>query len=360
MQPRLSIHNLIFEYNLDMYILENVPLNAYSTMRLGGNAAYLTEVNSREEVAQAVEMAFERQMPVIMIGGGSNIVWSDAGFQGLVLVNKIQGIEMQSAGETERYVTAGGGVTWDEFVAYTTERDMTGIEFLSLIPGTVGATPIQNVGAYGQEVGSTIVTIEAYDKQEHKFVTLPGSECNFSYRNSRFKGDEKGRFFITAVTFFLNVGNPTPPFYGAVEQYCKDNGISTLTPKVGRDAVMAIRTAKLPDPRVIANNGSFFANPIISADKYFTLHDDFPEIAHWPVDDKHVKLSAAWLIEQAGFKDFHDPETGMATWYAQPLVLVNEKATSTASLLQFKQKIVGAVEQKFGITLVQEPELIGQ
>jgi UDP-N-acetylmuramate dehydrogenase len=277
----------------------------------------------------------------------------------LVAAATSSGVIAVTPGETERYVTAGGGVAWDEFVAYTADRDMTGVEFLSLIPGTVGATPVQNVGAYGQEVGNSIVTIEAYDKQTHQFVTIPGSECNFSYRNSRFKGADKGRFFITAVTFFLNVGNPTPPFYGAVEQYCKDHNITQLTPKIGRDAVIAIRSTKLPDPAVIANNGSFFGNPIISTDKYFELHNDYPEIAHWPVDDQHVKLSAAWLIDNAGFKDVHDAETGMATWHTQPLVLVNEHATSTANLLAFKQKIVDTVQAKFGITLEQEPELIG-
>lgn len=329
-------------------------------MRLGGNAAYLTEVSSRDEVAQLVMSADEKNIPVMMIGGGSNIIWGDQGYPGLVIVNKIQGtIEVQSAGDAERYVTAGSGMNWDALVAYTVERDMTGLEFLSLIPGTVGATPVQNVGAYGQEVASTIVTIEAFDRQTKQFVTIPGGDCQFAYRDSRFKSTDKGRFFITAVTFFLTIGNPEPPYYGAIEQFCKQQGVTRLTPRIARDAVMTIRKAKLPDPAAVANNGSFFANPIVSLDKFFELHSEYPDIPHWSVDDKHSKLSAAWLLEQAGYKDYHDQATGMATWPAQPLVIINEHATSTADLLQFKQQIVAAVEAKFGITLIQEPELIG-
>lgn len=341
-----------------MYILENVPLSAYSTMRLGGPAAFLTDINSRSEVADALAWANERSLPVIMIGGGSNIVWNDDGYPGLVLVNKIQGIEIQEIDDTSRYVTAGSGVNWDEFVAKTAQGGMTGIEFLSLVPGAVGATPIQNVGAYGQEVSNTIVTIEAYDRTLNQLVTLRSSDCEFGYRTSRFKTTDRGRFFITAVTFFLTIDTPQPPYYASVEQYFKDHDVKKITPQAGRDAVVAIRRAKLPDPAVVANSGSFFANPIVDGNKYFDLQTNFPEAVHWPAADNTVKLSAAWLIEQAGFKDIHDEQTGMGTWPSQPLVLVNEHATSTRDLLEFKQKIVDAVQTKFDITLVQEPELI--
>jgi UDP-N-acetylmuramate dehydrogenase len=236
---------------------------------------------------------------------------------------------------------------------------LTGIEFLSLIPGTVGATPVQNVGAYGQEVANTIVTIEAYDRTTKQFVTLSAGDCNFGYRTSRFKTTDRGRFFITKVTFFLTLGNPQPPFYPAVEQYRSEHGIASFTPHTGREAVIAIRSAKLPDPKEVANNGSYFANPIISADQCRELQDVYPNLTYWEVDNEHVKLSAAWLIDQAGFKDFHDAETGMATWPTQPLVLVNEKAKTTADLIAFRQKILDGVYQKFGVALQQEPELIG-
>jgi UDP-N-acetylmuramate dehydrogenase len=342
-----------------MYILPNVPLQAFSTMRLGGKAAYITDVSSRNDIVESVAWAEQHQLPIIMIGGGSNIVWSDDGFPGLVMVNKIQGIEVQEAGDTQRYVSAGGGVVWDELVNMTVEQGMTGLEFLSLIPGTVGATPVQNVGAYGQEVSTSIVTIEAYDTQTKSFVTLHGSDCEFGYRTSRFKTTDHGRYVISGVTFFLNIGNPQPPYYGAVEQYRVDHGIKVITPQIGREATIAIRQSKLPDPAIVANTGSFFGNPTISSELFFQLRSNFPDMPQWPVDSKNVKISAAWLIEHAGFKDYHDTETGMATWAKQPLVLVNEHANSTAQLLAFKQKIVGGVQDKFGITLVQEPEFIG-
>ncbi len=340
-----------------MFILENVPLNIYSTMRLGGKAAYLTEVNNRQEVVDAVSWADEHQVPVIMIGNGSNIVWKDEGYPGLVIVNKIQGFE-DSSQLSNRYITVGSGMNWDEFVGKTVEMGMTGVECLSLIPGTTGATPVQNVGAYGQEVSQTLMTVEAYDRQTKQIVNLRASDCEFGYRTSRFKTTDKGRFFITALTFFLTVDNPSLPYYDSVKRYFEEHNITEITPQVMRDAVIAIRRAKLPDPAMVANNGSFFANPIIPNEQFSNLYRDYPEIVSWPAQDNQVKLSAAWLIEQAGFKDVHDPETGMGTWPSQPLVLINEKAETTAQLLAFKQKIVDGVQSKFGVTLIQEPELL--
>jgi UDP-N-acetylmuramate dehydrogenase len=250
---------------------------------------------------------------------------------------------------------------WDDFVSRTVEQGLTGVEFLSLIPGTVGATPVQNVGAYGQDVSARIVTIQAYDSSADKLVTLRGSDCGFGYRTSIFKTTERGRYFIVGVTFFLRKGNPQPPFYGAISQYCEQHGIQQLTPALGRQATISIRTSKLPDPAKVGNNGSFFANPIIDGAQFLDLQANYPNIAYWPVGEhSHVKLSAAWLIDQAGFKDFHDADTGMGTWATQPLVLINEHAQSTAQLLKFRQKIIDAVMTKFGVTLTQEPELLGE
>jgi UDP-N-acetylmuramate dehydrogenase len=341
-----------------MYILENVPLASYSTMRLGGTAAFFTDITSRQDLLDAIAWATERDLPMILIGEGSNIIWDDDGYPGLVMVNKIMGFDVTGEYVESRYLTLGAGENWDAFVARTVEMDLTGIEFLSLIPGTVGATPVQNVGAYGAEVSSTISTIEAYDNLEKKMVTLRGSDCNFGYRTSRFKTSDKGRFFITSVTFLLQQTKPQPPFYAALEKYFTDHSVTDITPAAIREAVIAIRSSKLPDPKLVANNGSFFANPILSSADFFELVTDFPNVPHWNTADGKVKVSAAWLIEQAGFKDHHDAETGMATWPQQPLVLVNESAETTAQLKAFKQKIVEAVQQKFKITLEQEPELI--
>ncbi len=341
-----------------MNILQNVPLTTYSTMRLGGNAAYLTEVNNRQELQAAVNWANENNLPALLIGEGSNIIWNDAGYTGLVMVNKIQGFEVTGDYDAGTYIAAGSGMHWDTFVAKTVEMGLTGIEFLSLIPGTVGATPVQNVGAYGAEVSSTLTTIEAYDNQTKSVVILRGDECEFGYRSSRFKTTDKNRFFIISVTFYLQKNNPEPPFYNALQKYLRENEITHYTPATIRDAVVAIRSSKLPDPAKVANNGSFFGNPIIGSDVFTQLLADYPTIAHWDVGGDKIKLSAAWLVEQAGFKDVHDTETGMGTWPTQPLVLVNEHAQKTEQLIAFRDKIVTAVAQKFGITLEQEPELI--
>ncbi len=341
-----------------MYILENVPLRNYSTMRLGGTAAFLTEVNNRHELVEAAEWAADKNVPIMVIGEGSNIIWDDDGYPGIVVVNKITGITSSGDYDTGVYITAASGENWDNFVAHTTKQGLTGIEFLSLIPGTVGATPVQNVGAYGAEVSSTITTIEAYDTVEKKLVILRGSDCQFGYRTSRFKTTDKGRYLITAVTFFLQKGSPEGPFYGALETYLREHNITDIDPGTIREAVIAIRSSKLPDPKLVANNGSFFANPIVAAGELTQLLADYPTIPYWELGNERIKLSAAWLIEQAGFKDYHDEETGMGTWPKQPLVLVNEHAETTAQLKAFRKKILDAVHIKFGVTLEQEPELV--
>ena len=343
-----------------MNVRQNVPLRDHSTMRLGGAAAYLTDIADRHEVPEAVAWATSHNLPLIMIGIGSNIVWSDKGFPGLVLVNKIMGYEQQDEDSENTYITIKSGENWDVIVKRTVEQGLTGIEALSLIPGTVGATPVQNVGAYGQEIADTLVSIEAYDTQQKQFVTIPKTDCAFGYRTSRFKTTDKGRFLITGLTLHLWRSSPAPPFYASVQTYFTIHNITNLTPQALRNAVIAIRTAKLPDPAIVANTGSFFANPIVDDATFLQLQTDFPEIVHWNTSDGQVKLSAAWLIEQAGFKDAHDSETGMATWPKQALVLINEHAKSTADLLRFKQKIVDKVQTMFGIALLQEPELIGE
>lgn len=326
-------------------------------MRLGGNAAYLIEVNSRQDVSDAVAWAIEQQLPPLMIGGGSNIFWRDEGFNGLVLVNKIMGYKDFEEDELNHYITIGAGEIWDKVVERTVESGLTGIEALSLIPGTTGATPIQNVGAYGQEIAETLVSVEAYDLKAQKFLNLPNEQCGFGYRTSRFKTTDRDRFLITGLVVHLTKSNPEPPFYAALQTYLDTNKIHDYTPATIRQATIAIRQAKLPDPSVVANNGSFFANPIINSNKLAELIDEYPDMPHW-LADKGAKLPAAWLLEKAGFKDFHDPETGMATWPKQTLVLINEHAKSTSDLLKFKQKIVDAVQTKFGIKLEQEPEML--
>lgn len=329
-------------------------------MRLGGSGAYLATVNTAAEAAEGAAYGLEHNLPVVMIGGGSNIIWPDSGYSGLVLVNKIMGYELDEKDSETVYLNLGAGEPWDSVVARTVMAGLSGIEQLSLIPGSAGGTPIQNVGAYGRETSEVLVSLTAYDREAKQMVTIPVADCEFAYRTSRFKTKDKNRFFITGLTLHLSRTTPMPPFYPAVQAYLDDNKINQPSVQNIRDAVVAIRSAKLPDPSKVANCGSFFANPVISTDEFNTLKHQWTDLPNWPLEDGKVKLSAAWLIEQAGLKDYHDPQTGMATWAKQPLVFVNEHAKNTADLLAFKQKVVDKVKSVFGVELEQEPELVGE
>lgn len=326
-------------------------------MGLGGPADYLLVIKDEAGLSEAVAWARKHEVPVLIIGGGSNIVWRDEGYKGLILVNQIPGFEL-AEDETGAILTAGAGESWDSVVERSVAAGLTGIEALSLIPGTAGGTPVQNVGAYGQEIADTLVEVRAYDMQTREFTIIAGADCAFAYRNSRFKTKDRGRYLITGLSLRLKRGNPQPPFYGSVQAYFDKHQVTSPAPRDLRAAVVHIRSNKLPDPAEVRNTGSFFGNPIISNDDFWKLQEQFEDIPSWPAGTGMVKLSAAWLIEQAGFKDYHDPTTGMATWPTQPLVLVNENAKSTADLLQFKQKIVEVVQSRFNVTLVQEPELL--
>lgn len=341
-----------------MDIKQNVSLAAYSTMRLGGQAAYLAEIHTVADLQQAVNWAEQYKLPFVMIGGGSNIIWSDKGFPGLVLVNKIMGFDLQEEDEENSYLTVGAGEPWDSVVSRVVGLDLSGIEELSLIPGSAGATPIQNVGAYGREIADSLVSVTAYDRQAKKLINIPKIDCGFAYRTSRFRTTDKGRFLITAITLHLTKTKPMPPFYPAVQTYFEQHGITDCTVLAVRQAVVAIRTSKLPDPAVVANCGSFFYNPIITAEEFNRIKFDHPELEGHSQPDGRLKISAAWLVEKAGFKDFHDLETGMATWPKQPLVFINERAPNTTALLVFREKVKAKIKEMFGIDLEQEPELV--
>jgi UDP-N-acetylmuramate dehydrogenase len=341
-----------------MNIAENVSLSGHSTMRLGGPARYLAEANSAQEVKELVDWAKSQKLPFRMIGGGSNIVWRDSGYPGLIIVNKILGKEIIRENESELTLRVGGGENWDELVGWSVDKNLHGIEFLSLIPGSVGAAPVQNIGAYGGEIATCLEGVSVYDTEQDCLMSLEASDCAFRYRNSRFKTEDQGRFMITHIVLTLKKQNPEPPFYEALEAYFRDHAVDEYTPNAVREAVISIRSAKLPDWRVVANNGSFFTNPFVTKQHFDELQAEYPDIKGWPSKDGRVKLAAGWLVEKAGFKGYHDEATGMATWDKQALVLVNEHARTTADLLEFRQKIIFKVDELFGVTLEQEPELL--
>jgi len=348
---------------------ENVPLDKYSTMRVGGSARYLAQVQSREDVIEAVKFAKEKDLSIKVIGSGSNTLFTDAGYDGLVVINAIKGIEILEEDEGTVLIKSGAGEVWDDLVRRSVDMELSGIEATSIVPGTVGAAPVHNVGCYGQEVSETLVELTAYDLEKGEFVTLQNEDCGFQYRTSRFEKEDRGHFAITDATFRLKRTPMEPPFYKDVEKYFEENDIVERSPTAVREAVIAIRTRKLPDPKVVANNGSFFRNPIISKEQFDVLLEKepvlnetpagWPQPPRWVLSDGRVKLAAARLVELAGFSNYEDSETGMATWPKQNLVLINKSAKGAKDVIAFRDKIVKAVEGRFGIHLEDEVEIVG-
>lgn len=336
-----------------MDIHTNIPLKNYTTMKLGGNARFMTDVRSPEELATVYRNSKQQGLPVLILGGGSNIIIRDEGFDGIVVRNRIPGFDVVDDQPSATTIRIGAGEEWDSVVQRTVDMHLTGIEAMSAIPGTAGAAPVQNVGAYGQEIADTLLSLEAYDSHTDSFVVLQSADCNFSYRDSIFRGDAAGRYVITAITLSLFKAPPQPPFYGAVQTYLDENDITLFTPQVIRDAVIAIRANKLPDPTVTPNTGSFFKNAIIEDWQLNDLRAEYADVPTYDMPDGRFKVPTGWLIEQCGYKgkSLH----GMRVHDKNALVLINESATSYADLAAARDEIIGAVRDQFRITIEQEP-----
>lgn len=336
-----------------MDIHTNIPLKNYTTMRLGGNARFMTEVRTPEEAAEVCRNATAQHLPIFILGGGSNTIVHDEGFDGIVVHNRIPGFEVIADEPGQVTIKVGAGENWDETVKKTVDMNLSGVEALSAIPGTVGAAPVQNIGAYGQELADTFLSLEAYDIQEDRFVTLENSDCAFSYRHSIFRGEAAGRYVILNITLRLYKAAPQPPFYAAVQDYFDAHNITIFTPQIVRDAVVAIRADKLPDPNLLPNAGSFFKNAIIEEWQLNELRKEYPDIPTYDMPDGRFKVPTGWLIQQAGLRGatLH----GMHVHDKNALVLINESAKSYADLAAARDEITGAVRDKFRITIEQEP-----
>jgi len=336
-----------------MDIHTNIPLKNYTTMRLGGNARFMTDVHNNDEVAEVCRNARSQNLPIFILGGGSNVIVHDEGFNGIVIRNRISGFEVVADEPGRTILKVGAGENWDEIVKRTVDMNLTGIEAMSAIPGTAGAAPVQNVGAYGQEIAESLVSLEAYDIEGDRFVVLQNADCGFSYRHSIFRGDAAGRYVILSITIQLSKVAPQPPFYKAVQDYFDANNITMFTPQIIRDAVIAIRTDKLPDPTVTPNTGSFFKNAIVEDWQLTDLKKDYPDIPTYDMSDGRYKVPTGWLIEQTGLKGktLH----GMRVHDKNALVLINESATSYADLAAARDEIQGAVRDQFRIIIEQEP-----
>ena len=327
----------------------DVLLAPMTTIGIGGPAKYFVRATTVDEIRDAIAFANDRNEPLFFLAGGSNLLISDKGFDGVVVKIELRGI----VAESDREVKAAAGEVWDEFVAYAVDRELAGIECLSGIPGSVGATPIQNVGAYGQDVSETIIRVEALDRTSGKVVWLTNAECQFGYRSSLFKNVERDRYVVLSVTFRLTPNGEPSVRYPELQKYL--NGATDL--RTVRDGVIAIRKRKGmvidandPDTR---SDGSFFMNPIIDASE---LPD--PTMPHYPAGDGQVKLSAAWLIEHAGFsKGFALGNAGLSSKHT--LAVINRGGASAADVLALVRLIQERVREKFGVELHPEPNFVG-
>lgn len=332
-----------------------IPLRNYTTMRLGGPARFMVEIHTPADAQEIIQRAHEQNLPWFVLGGGSNVVARDDGFDGIVIRNRIPGFDVINQSEGRTTIKIGAGELWDDVVKRTVDMNLSGIEAMSAIPGTAGAAPVQNIGAYGQEIADTLVSLEAYDTQADAFITLQNDDCNFTYRSSIFREAQAGRYIITSITLGLYAQAPKPPFYAAVQTYLDEHTITIYTPQVIRDAVMNIRFIKLPNPAEHPNTGSFFKNAIIEQWQFDELQKRFEgiDIPTYKMPDGSIKVPTGWLIEQAGYKG--ELLHGMRVHDKNCLVLINESASGYADLAAARDEIISTIRDDFRIQITQEP-----
>jgi UDP-N-acetylmuramate dehydrogenase len=335
-----------------MQLTENFSLKSYNSFGIHVMAKYFVAFANTNELAEILENKNEHKL---ILGGGSNILFTK-NYDGLVLKNEIAGIEKINEDDAHVYVRAGAGVGWHEFVLYCINNNFAGVENLSLIPGSVGASPMQNIGAYGVEIKDVFHELEAYNIEEKKLITFSKNDCTFGYRESIFKNKYKGQFVITSVTFQLNKIPKYNTSYGAIETELEKMGVQSLSIKAISDAVINIRQSKLPDPKQIGNAGSFFKNPTIQNTQFEKLKTQFPNIVGYAVGENETKLAAGWLIEQCGWKGYRKGDAGCHE--KQALVLVNYGNAIGEEILQLSGEIIDSVKLMFDVELHREVNII--
>lgn len=324
---------------------ENVLISSLTTMRIGGVARHVLEIENEKDIPEAYAFASAYWYPTYIVGGGANTIGRDEGLDGVILLNRLKGFN-----DSNGTLTIKAGESWDAVVKYACEKGYTGIEALSKIPGLVGASPAQNIGAYGQDVSAVLKSATAFDTARNKFITLENKDFQFAYRRSIMNTTMKGRFFITSVTLELKKGQMQRPFYNSMEKYIEDSGWNDFSPLGVRELVSKIRADKLPDPREKASSGSFFKNVYLDP-----IEAEKAEEKGYPVHRGRDgnKINSAWFIEQCGFKG--QLLYGMRVNAAAPLVLINESAGNYANLARARALITSTVYDKFGYWLEQEP-----
>lgn len=337
-----------------MNIQENISLKPFNTFGIAKKARFFTLADSLESLKQALTWAKSNHQNVLVLGGGSNILLiSD--FEGLVIKVELKGIQTVREDEDHIWVKVGAGEVWHDWVMYSIAQNWAGLENLSLIPGTVGASPMQNIGAYGVEIKEVFENLEALDRTSLRIKTFSSDDCGFGYRESVFKHQLKDQYVICSVTFKLKKSPVFKVEYGAIQDVLKEKGVEKLSLRSVSDAVISIRKSKLPDPAQIGNAGSFFKNPTINSDHFEKLKAQFPSLPGYP-SGEGVKVSAGWLIEQAGWKGKRIGDVGVHE--KQALVLVNYGEGDGAAIQDLSKQVQESVKAKFGIELSPEVNFI--
>lgn len=333
-----------------LLVQENISLKQYNTFRIDVKAKWFASIKSEEELHLLFSDLRFKNVKKLIMGGGSNMLFT-RDFDGLIIHIEIPGIFYTQQG-SDIFVTAGAGVNWHSLVEYCVSHGFAGIENLSLIPGTAGASPVQNIGAYGVEIKDVLHSCTGYLPHSGEYASFTNEQCKFAYRDSIFKNELKGKVIITSVTYKLSTAASINTSYGAIEQELIKRNI--LNPGIAdiSKVVSEIRVSKLPDPSTIGNAGSFFKNPIISEDFFKKLVSVFPDMVYYCMPNSTVKLAAGWLIEQCGWKGRNKYNAG--TWKNQSLVLVNHGNATGSDIYKLSEEIIGDVFTKFGITLERE------
>lgn len=337
-----------------MNIQENFNLKNFNTFHVSAYARYFADISSLGQLQDVLSWSRENAVPFMLIGQGSNLLFKQD-YEGLIIELNIKGREIFDIDAVHVDIRAMCGENWHELVRYSLGLQLSGLENLSLIPGNVGAAPVQNIGAYGVEVKDTLLELEALEIATGQYHIFTNAECRFSYRNSVFKQELRDKYIICSVTFRLSRNAKINLSYPALREGFRNIDPAVITPMMVSDMVSAIRKSKLPDPSILGNAGSFFWNPRISVQQFAALKELHPGIAAYPEND-HVKIAAAWLIEQAGWKGYREGDVGVHADHA--LVLVNYGTATGAELVALSQKIQESVLQKFGIELWPEVRIV--
>ncbi|GAA4296013.1 UDP-N-acetylmuramate dehydrogenase [Nibribacter koreensis] len=339
-----------------MQIKKEVSLKPYNTFGIDAKASLLAEFSSTQELQDILQHPAVKPLPKLILGGGSNVLFTQD-VEAAVLLNRIKGITQEDQPDGEHVlVKSGSGETWHDLVLYSIEHHLGGIENLSLIPGTVGAAPLQNIGAYGVELKDTFYSLEAVEMETGNLITFTKDQCNFGYRESIFKKDAKGKYIVTSVTLQLTRKPTFNTSYGAITQTLEEMQVKELSLKAISDAVIHIRKSKLPDPAKIGNAGSFFKNPEIPIAQFELLKEQYPNMPGYPVSEFTVKVPAGWMIEQCGWKGKVLGQHGVHK--DQALVLVNYGGATGNEVKELAYEIIHSVQEKFGITLTPEVNII--